>query len=553
MRFSRRITLSILAIVAGTSVVGAAIARHQVRRAEADGVAAVFDLESRAIRERQALRLEATRQAIGQLDTNSFLFGALVEEDWADLYANAEYELRSLRALDAHFLDATGKPVARPGTETTPIARAIDAGALPILDEPLDQPPRPVCVLHDGDLVEVLRQPVLDVTTGDPVGWIVAAWPWTWPARATEATSTEALYAVALDGRVALPPGQGLGAWLTSSLPTVLGTDGIEMMSPDGEPFLVRSFPIEGALRTPARFVVLRSLAASRQAEQRTNAFFLGTAIVAIAVGGGMSHWMGRALSRPVQQLGDAARTIGQGDYSVRVSVSGADEIESLGSTFNDMAQGLAMRDRYRNVLDAVADPAVAEELVSGELDLKGRTVDAGILFCDIRGFTATTESMTPDEVITMLNAHMSAMCEVIYRHGGMVDKFVGDLVMAVWGAPKSSPDDALRMARCALAMQAERERLNAAGERPIRIGIGIAYGPVVAGCMGSTSRVNYTVLGARVNLASRLCSTAKAGDVVADDTVCARLDGSIAATALEPFPVKGFSEPIIAHVLRRN
>lgn len=145
----------------------------------------------------------------------------------------------------------------------------------------------------------------------------------------------------------------------------------------------------------------------------------------------------------------------------------------------------------------------------------------------------------------------MSAMCEVIYAHGGMVDKFVGDLVMAVWGAPKSSPDDALRMARCALAMQAERERLNAAGGRPIRIGIGIAYGPVVAGCMGSTSRVNYTVLGARVNLASRLCSAAKAGEVVADDAVRERLDGSIAATALEPFPVKGFSEPIVAHVLR--
>ena len=179
MRFSRRITLSILAIVAGTSIVGAGIARQQVRRAEADGVSAVFDLEARAIRERQALRLEATRQAIGQLDTNSFLFGALVEEDWADLYANAEYELRSLRARDAHFLDAAGRPVPRPGAEPTPIARAIDASALAVLEEPLDQPPRPVCVLHDDGLLEALRQPVLDVTTGDPVGWVVAAWPWT--------------------------------------------------------------------------------------------------------------------------------------------------------------------------------------------------------------------------------------------------------------------------------------------------------------------------------------------------------------------------------------
>lgn len=550
MRFSRRITLSILALVAGTSIVGAGIARQQVRRAEAGGVAAVFDLEARAIRERQALRLEATRQAIGQLDTNSFLFGALVEEDWADLYANAEYELRALRAIEAHFLDAKGRPVARPGASPSALAKAIDASALPATDGPLDQPPRAVCVFEGGSLVEALRQPVLDVTTGEPVGWIVAAWPWTWPARGDDVTASETLYAVSVGGMVALPPGQPHADWLTEVLRDAHG-DGTELDAPGGEPFLLRSFPIDGALREPARFIVLRSLAASRQAERRTNAFFLGTAVLAIAAGAAVSQWMGRSLSRPVQLLGDAARSIGHGDYTVRVAVSGADEFESLGSTFNDMAQGLAMRDRYRNVLDAVADPAVAEELVSGELDLKGRTVDAGILFCDIRGFTATTESMTPDEVITMLNGHMSAMCDVIYRHGGMVDKFVGDLVMAVWGAPKSSPDDALRMARCALEMQAERERLNRAGGRPIRIGIGIAYGPVVAGCMGSSSRVNYTVLGARVNLASRLCSAAKAGEVVADDAVRTRLDAGISATALEPFPVKGFSEPIVAHVLR--
>jgi class 3 adenylate cyclase len=550
MRFSRRITLSILALVAGTSVVGAAIARLQVRRAEADGVASVFELEARAIRERQALRLDATRQAIGQLDTNSFLFGALVEEDWTDLYANAEYELRALRSIDAHFLDAKGRPVARPGTTPSALARSIDANALPAADEPLDQPPRPICVIEDAALVEALRQPVVDVTTGEPVGWIVAAWPWTWPGRGEDPTATDTLYAVSVGGKVALPPDQPGREWLAEALRTTMD-DGTELVDPDGEPFLLRSFPIDGALREPARFIVLRSLAASRRAERRTNAFFLGTAVVAVGAGAAVSQLMGRSLSRPVQRLGEAARAIGHGDYSVRVALSGAEEFEALGSTFNDMAQGLSMRDRYRNVLDAVADPAVAEELVSGELDLKGRTVDAGILFCDIRGFTATTESMTPDEVITMLNAHMSAMCDIVYRHGGMVDKFVGDLVMAVWGAPKSSPDDAVRMARCALEMQAERTRLNDAGGRPIRIGIGIAFGPVVAGCMGSASRVNYTVLGARVNLASRLCSAAKAGEVVADGPVRERLDAGITATALEPFPVKGFSEPVVAYVLR--
>jgi hypothetical protein len=352
MRFSRRITLSILAIVAGTSIIGAVIARQQVRRAEADGVSAVFDLEARSIRERQALRLEATRQAIGQLDTNSFLFGALVEEDWADLYANAEYELRALRALDAHFLDAAGRPVARPGSEPTPLARAIDTSALPVQDEPLDQPARPICVLQDGLLVEALRQPVVDVTTGDPVGWIVAAWPWTWPERTDRTAGSETLYAVLVDGRVALPPGQAMEEWLAQAMPPISTTDGAELESPSGEPFLVRSFPIEGALRTPARFMVLRSLAASRAAERRTNAFFLGTAILAIAAGGAVSQWMGRSLSRPVQQLGDAARLIGHGDYSIRVAVAGADDTASASRRPVERANTLvsAMRTRRFNV-----------------------------------------------------------------------------------------------------------------------------------------------------------------------------------------------------------
>ncbi len=551
MKFSRRITLSILALVAGTSGVGVLIAHRQVTQAEEHGVRAVCDLEVRPTHERLSLRLDATHQVTGDLKRNSFLFAALVEEDWKGLYDNAQYELRKLKATESYFLDADGEPVEADGKLLSSLGQSIHQALPPAKDERFGEPLRPACVLHDGALFEVLRQPVIDVNTEEPVGWIVAAWPYVWPA---EASSSATLYAMAVGPNIALPPGQPLGEWLKEVVPSHLqgGAPSSQARSPDGTPYSLRAFAIEGAAKKLVKFVVVQSLAESVAARSRTNAFFLGAAAVALGVGGLLSHLMGKSLSKPVAVLGDAARAIGRGEFDVRVQLGSGDEFHALGENFNTMAHGLEMRDKYRNVLDAVADPAVAEELVAGELNMKGRTVDAGILFCDIRGFTATTENMTPEEVIQMLNAHMSAMCGVIYQHGGMVDKFVGDLVMAVWGAPKSAPDDALRLARCALAMQAECARMNESSSKPIRVGIGIAYGPVVAGCMGSKTRIDYTVLGARVNLASRLCSAAKPGQVVADSQVREHLDAAIRADALEPFPVKGFKDPVHAFVLSK-
>ncbi len=555
MRFGRRITLSVLLMVAGTSAIGAIIAHDQVRRAQDDGFMTAFDLEAQATQERQALRLDLTRQSIRELSNNSFLFGALVEEDWADLYGNATHELRALRALEAYFLDADGRPVPVPGEELTPLMTMTDAQLPRVSATDEGAWSRAACVLINGDLVEVLRHPVIDTNTDEVVGWIVAAWPWNWPTPSDSGTDGPAqmLHAVMIGDELALPRAQPLADWLHSALVPAIHSGQQTLTSPDGTPYLLQASPLDVASHEAARFIGLRSLREAHAAQQRTTYFFLGASLVSIVAGAAVSRWMGRSLSRPVQQLDAAAHQVGHGDYSVRLRLTGADEFVALGSTFNEMAHGLSMRDRYRNVLDAVADPAVAEELIGGEMDLKGRTVEAGVLFCDIRGFTATTESMTPDEVIAMLNGHMGAMCEVIYRHGGMVDKFVGDLVMAVWGAPRSAGDDALRMARCALDMQATREALNRSTPRPIHIGIGIAYGPVVAGCMGSSNRMNYTVLGARVNLASRLCSAATAGHVVADEGVQRQLDASITPTALEPFAVKGFTEPVRAYTLSRG
>ena len=216
------------------------------------------------------------------------------------------------------------------------------------------------------------------------------------------------------------------------------------------------------------------------------------------------------------------------------------------------MAEGLAQRERYRTVLNMVADEKVAKALVEGQLALGGELRDISVLFCDIRGFTPYTQNMPPEEVIEMLNEHMTALTRVVKEHHGVLDKFVGDLLMAIFGAPVSHETDTLNTARCALAIMREREKLNATSRHQLQIGIGIATGKVVAGCMGSLDHMNYTVLGERVNLASRLCSQAGPGQIVIDQTTRQKLGDKISATVpLPALNLKGFSENVVAYELK--
>lgn len=177
-------------------------------------------------------------------------------------------------------------------------------------------------------------------------------------------------------------------------------------------------------------------------------------------------------------------------------------------------------------------------------------TCDISILFCDIRGFTALTQNMPPNEVIRMLNEHLTPLAHLVDEHNGFVDKFVGDLIMAVYGAPKSHGNDALNAARCALAMLRERAKLNETSHYQITMGIGVASGPAVAGCMGSPDRLNYTVLGTDVNLASRLCSKAGLMEVVIDESTLQRLGETCKVEPLAALELKGFSARVRAFKL---
>jgi class 3 adenylate cyclase len=206
------------------------------------------------------------------------------------------------------------------------------------------------------------------------------------------------------------------------------------------------------------------------------------------------------------------------------------------------MAKDLALNDKYHTVLTQVADKGIARALMRGEVTLGGELRKVSVLFCDIRGFTNLTEGMPPQDVVNLLNEHMTAMTEQVHRYHGVVDKFVGDLIMAIFGAPISRLDDVANAARCSLAMLAARDELNRTSRFRLEVGIGISTGVSLVGCMGSIHRLDYTVLGERVNLASRLCSSAAPHEILLDETTVEELGVSALTESLGELPLKGFT-----------
>jgi len=272
-----------------------------------------------------------------------------------------------------------------------------------------------------------------------------------------------------------------------------------------------------------------------------------GIGLAAALLGLLLSWIFSRRLSQPIRDLARATEQLRGGNFKARVPVRSNDEFGQLADSFNEMAGHLETKEQIRDLLGKVSDEAVAQALIEGQLELGGETRTASVLFCDIRGFTAMTESMNPGEVIALLNEHMTAMTEVVYQHNGVIDKFVGDEIMVIFGAPKSYPDDAGNAARCALKMIERRVELSSETGREIHVGIGVATGDVVVGCMGSNDRLNYTVIGERVNRAARLCGCAAGGEVVVDEQTWLAIGGRAEGDELLSFKPKGYAHDIRA------
>lgn len=258
-----------------------------------------------------------------------------------------------------------------------------------------------------------------------------------------------------------------------------------------------------------------------------------------------------RSVSKPVQALVEGARRIGKGDYKSEVEVTQSDEIGELAIAFNEMTRGLAEKDRVRDLLGKVVSTAVAEELLKNQdVKLGGEDLEVSILFSDIRSFTSLSESKMPGEILEFLNYYLTHMSEAIEAQDGIVDKYIGDAIMALFGAPVEQPDAADRAIKSALAMRDALVEVNREfkkrGWEEIRTGIGINTDIVVAGNMGSPNRLNYTVIGDGVNLASRLEGLTKeyGVQIIVSEATLLRAQGKYKTRSLGEVAVRGRIQP---------
>lgn len=211
------------------------------------------------------------------------------------------------------------------------------------------------------------------------------------------------------------------------------------------------------------------------------------------------------------------------------------------------------------NLFGMHVSPAIVSDILKNDdpraaLALRGKKVKATVFYSDIRGFTAMSETMSPEDVYAQLNEYFEAMCAIVFAHGGYVDKFIGDCVMAVFSAPYQTPGDARNAVVAAVEQQAKIrelcERWRREGKPEFGVGMGINTGEVVMGNLGASSRMNYTVIGDNVNVAARLYNLANAGEIVISETTYAECRDAIEVEPREPVEVKGKRFPIAAYTV---
>ena len=262
-----------------------------------------------------------------------------------------------------------------------------------------------------------------------------------------------------------------------------------------------------------------------------------------------LSALVARSITSAVAQLVHGTAAVQQGRYDHRVVVNTRDELRTLAEAFNDMLGGLRERFAMLKFLPrhtrAVIAAAVKER---GDVlpDRVAQRREVTVLFSDIRGFTALSESLPAERVIEMLNIYLRKEAEIIEQEGGSIDKFIGDAVMALF----EGPDRCERAARAALRIQGAIRSLNehSAFERTIDVGIGVAEGGVVMGNIGYEGRLEFAVIGRIVNLASRLTGVAQKGDVMVEEAVFQALGGRYRGERLEGLRLKGFTSDVTCY-----
>ncbi|MEO0305919.1 MAG: adenylate/guanylate cyclase domain-containing protein [candidate division WOR-3 bacterium] len=262
-------------------------------------------------------------------------------------------------------------------------------------------------------------------------------------------------------------------------------------------------------------------------------------------------------ITDPIKLLEKGTKEIARGNYDYRILKYPKDEIGDLAIAFNDMAKSLKEKEMIKDAFRRYVSRQVAEEIFKNPekyiQSLKGERRRIAVIFADIRGFTSLAEILPPERVVQILNNYLTKMTDVVFKYEGTVDKFIGDCIMSVFGAPISHDDDVYRAVKASWEMQkyVEMENENKREEEKLKVGIGISYGEAVVGNIGSKERLEYTVIGDSVNLAARLESIAKGGEILISSDVYENVKDKVLAEKLPPVKIKGKRKEVLIYRIK--
>jgi class 3 adenylate cyclase len=220
-----------------------------------------------------------------------------------------------------------------------------------------------------------------------------------------------------------------------------------------------------------------------------------------------------RSILRPIEDLESATERIREGEFDRHVPVTTSDEFGELSTAFNQMVDGLAERERLRAAFGTYLDEEVAQHLISEDFEPHGHEIDVSLVFCDVKDFTAAAAESGAPDIVARLNELFECIVPIVARHRGHIDQFLGDAVLAVFGAPERIPDHADRAVQCAVELA---RTINSRRPGGFEVGVGVNSGTVVAGSIGGAGRLSFSVIGDAVNLCARVeAATRDTGDPV--------------------------------------
>jgi len=281
-------------------------------------------------------------------------------------------------------------------------------------------------------------------------------------------------------------------------------------------------------------------------AVNRAKLYIFISGFLMLLIGVAISTVTSKRMVRPIMDLTRGVNRVSGGDLDVDIEVVTHDEIGILTDEFNNMINHLREKLQMQKFVSQSTVDMVRQKARSGNIDLGGSKEHFAFLFSDIRGFTAMSERLEPEEVVSILNEYLDLQAQIIKKHGGDIDKFVGDEVMAIFSGKKKA-DDALAAAVDIINSIEElnKQRMNE-GLRTVEVGIGLNSGEVVHGRMGSRDRMDHTSIGDAVNLSARLCTQADAGTIIASKSIMEEATKKrFIGKKLDPIRVKGKEKPI--------